>query len=164
VSYRKAASLTLAIAFSIADIFLTLKLLGVGELSLNIVSPSMPCRLYFIRYHAPTHIKRGTKILFYTPDLSPYYRAGMPFLKVVAGVPGDRIERRGRCFYINGKKAGCALEFDLQGRRIPYLADLSGIIPEGCYFVLGKHPRSFDSRYWGYVKHDQVAGIGYCIF
>jgi len=164
MSFRKIIILMVGVVFGTLSLLLALKFFKVGELAPNIISPSMPCHLYFIRYHIPAHIKRGTKILFYTPDLSPYYRAGMPFLKTVAGVPGDRVEKKGRCFYINGKDAGCAVKFDLQGRKVPYLANLSGIIPEKHYFVLGKHPRSFDSRYWGYVKHDQIAGIAYCIF
>jgi len=37
-------------------------------------------------------------------------------------------------------------------------------IPPAAYWVTGKAPKSFDSRYWGYVYDYQVIGRAYAIF
>lgn len=42
------------------------------------------------------------------------------------------------------------------GRRIK--------ISEGGYFVLGDHPRSFDSRYFGEIRKEQVVGLAHVLF
>lgn len=61
------------------------------------------------------------------------------FAKIVVGLPGDSIEVRNQKLFINGHDKGDVLE---------HLKPIkNGVIPEGFYFVMGKHPRSFDSRY-----------------
>nr|WP_232422448.1 S26 family signal peptidase [Methylosarcina fibrata] len=37
-------------------------------------------------------------------------------------------------------------------------------IPAAAYWVTGLTPKSFDSRYWGYVYDHQVIGRAYAIF
>jgi conjugal transfer pilin signal peptidase TrbI len=37
-------------------------------------------------------------------------------------------------------------------------------VPPSAYWMTGKTPKSFDSRYWGYVYDDQVIGRAYAMF
>lgn len=124
-------------------------------------STSLPWR-YFLRlpYRFPfqSEIKPGDYILFKTDRrMLPYYAPGKLFGKRVVGIPGDRLEVRGRDFYLNGRFLTRARETDSLGNPAP-LFDYNGTIPRDCYFVLGLSPNSFDSRYWGFVCRDSVLG------
>lgn len=61
------------------------------------------------------------------------------FVKIVAGIPGDRIENKNHKIYVDDSEIGNLLE--------GYEPIAEGIIPEGFYFMWGTHPHSFDSRY-----------------
>lgn len=125
----------------------------------------------------PSAWQHGDLVRFLTPDLTPYYPAGRLLLKQVAAVPGDRLTRLGRDFYINGRYAVTARPMDSHGRpaplytppRVPLAQSIAPRfgepvcrevsatqVPPGTLFVLGSHERSYDSRYWGVVPLSQV--------
>ncbi len=128
---------------------------------------------------APPHWRPGDLVEFRTRDLRPYYPAGTLFTKAVAAIPGDRLTRLGRDFYVNGHYVSSGRETDSQGRPAalftPPPQPLSmcpqlpldqqscrevapPLVPEGPLFVLGAHERSFDSRYWGLVAPGEILG------
>jgi len=127
---------------------------------------------------APPQWRPGEFVEFRTRDLRPYYPAGTLFTKEIAAVPGDRLTRLGRDFYINGRYVASGRETDSQGRPahlftppsvpVPLSTGLAwnGIcrealanrVPDGALFVLGTHERSFDSRYWGLVGSEEIIG------
>lgn len=135
-----------------------------------------------IRLAAPSQWRPGDLVAFRIRDLRPYYPAGAPFAKVVAGVGGQPIARLGRDFYIAGRYVATARERDSAGRAAPLFTPqptldpvcrqpatwvrpapacrqtLATVIPEGHLFALGEHERSFDSRYWGLVAPQEITG------
>ncbi|EAL3751808.1 S26 family signal peptidase, partial [Campylobacter coli] len=40
----------------------------------------------------------------------------------------------------------------------------NGVIPKDKFFVMGTHPRSFDSRYWGFVDRKDIKGVSIWAF
>jgi type IV secretory pathway protease TraF len=42
--------------------------------------------------------------------------------------------------------------------------NFSGIIPEDKYFVIGLHPRSYDSRIWGLLDEENIIGTVHPLF
>lgn len=88
----------------------------------------------------------------------PYTRVGVLWTKRLVGVPGDRVEVRGRQVLVNGAVVGEGLERDRLGQPIR-LAKLESPIPRGQYYVALPHPRSFDSRYYGYVRAEDLRGV-----
>lgn len=162
-----------------------LSLLGVflpGRVLIQAREPhSVPLTLG-IRLTAPAQWHPGDLVAFRTRDLRPYYPAGAPFAKVVAGVGGESIARLGRDFYVAGRYVGTARERDAAGRAAPLFTPqptpeplcrqpaawvrpvvmcrqtLATIIPEGHLFTIGQHERSFDSRYWGLVAPQEITG------
>ncbi len=100
---------------------------------------------------------RGALIAFQPPK-NDFYRH-IKFIKYVAGIPGDRVTRRGREFFINDKFIGVAKEFSKKGA--PLKASEPGVIPHGKVFVWTPHPDSFDSRYAQISLLDQKNIIGF---
>jgi signal peptidase I len=138
---------------------------------------SVPFRLG-IRLNPPARWERGQLVMFRTRDLAPYYRAGSVFTKIVAAVPRDHLRVDGRDFYVNDIYVGTAPPTDSLGRPVLMYLPVPGgggicldgrtapmtrsalecRVPPGALFVLGTHERSFDSRYWGFVKQSEIIG------
>jgi len=159
----------LAVAYTLGWWFSNLYEFGVAQ-----GKPCMPGRFYFIERRVegrmPPAFQRGDLIVFRTDNrTSPYYQRGTRFVKVVRGVPGDRvvIDDSGKV-QINGKDYHfeTALEpqvTDLLGKKVEDCA-VNYIIPEGRYFAMGTLPYSYDSRYWGMVQPDQIMGKGLAVW
>lgn len=106
--------------------------------------------------------KRGDLVEFVVPD-NRYYPAGASFVKRVAGVPGDLVERRGEHVFVAGRDVGRVKTHDRQGR--PVEAGPTGVIPPGRLYVAGDHQDSLDSRYAviGLIETRRVIGVGEAI-
>ncbi|WP_447973895.1 S26 family signal peptidase [Nitrospira sp. Kam-Ns4a] len=122
--------------------------------------------------------QRGDLVAFImTPELAarvqpprdrPYARVGKLWGKRLLGLPGDQItvtplpDGRAR-IAINGHEVGVTLTRDRFGQDIRP-ATLVSPIPPGQVYVALPHPRSFDSRYWGYLRADQIVGVEIPLF
>lgn len=111
----------------------------------------------FIADQAERTPSRGDLVAFVPPP-TPYYPAGMVFGKIVGGVPGDLVERRGRAFYVNRRFIGIAKAQARDGR--PVAPGPVGRIPPGHYFVYTPHRDSLDSRYalMGWIPKRRILG------
>ena len=92
------------------------------------------------------------------PKAHPFLFDGKekPYVKVVRCLPGQWLKTEpDRTFWCDGEFLGMAATKDSKGRPTP-LFSYNGRIPEGRYFVLGEHPMSFDSKYWGFVRRDEI--------
>lgn len=77
--------------------------------------------------------------------------------RVVCG-PGDHLQRRLHAFYCNEQRLGGFITRTWDDKPLlPFSFD--GPIPPGKAFVMGLHPRSFDSRYFGLVDHAELTRL-----
>jgi signal peptidase I len=103
--------------------------------------------------------KRGDVIVFKYPN-SPE----VAYVKRLMGLPGDRIEMKGRTLYINGKA--------LEEHYTQYIDPASVNehygpydVPPGHYFAMGDNrDNSQDSRFWGFVPRDYILGKALVIY
>jgi conjugal transfer pilin signal peptidase TrbI len=125
-------------------------------------SPSLPhWAIWLERGAAP---QRGDIVLF-DPPPSPlltrhFGEEPQPFGKRIAGVPGDRVTRHGRTFFVNGKPVAKAKTHSRFGEWLAL--GPTGTMPPGCYFVTTGHKDGFDSRYAaiGWICRDRILGTG----
>lgn len=107
--------------------------------------------------------QRGAYVAFVTRQMEPFYANGTLAVKEVAGIPGDRVKVSESGVVVNGKPRGSLLHLRegerlwRMGRRISEV-ERDEVVPLGHLWMMGTHPRSFDSRYWGYIDHEQVIG------
>lgn len=137
-----------------------LSLARCATLGLN-VSESLPHTLYLIHRNAP--LKSGDLVAFRWHGNGPYAN-GVTFVKIVAGVPGDRVTQKERRFFINGHAVGYAKPAGRNG--MPLDIGPTGQIPPGQFYVMAPHPDSLDSRYrlTGWISQSQIIGRAHALF
>lgn len=122
---------------------------------------SLPGTLYLIERGALP--QRGEHVAFRWAGGGPY-PAGVTFIKVLAGQPGDTVARDGATFVVAGTALGQAKPTSRRGE--PLEPGPTGTLPEGHYFVFAPHPDSLDSRYalTGWIAREQIIGRARAIF
>ncbi len=127
----------------------------------------------------------GIKVPFFTTNLKPLW--GEPefgdiivfkfpgdrtkdYIKRVIGVEGDIVEVKDKKVYINGKAIDDPYGIHLESTLYPKSMDSRDNfgpfkVPEDTVFVLGDNrDRSYDSRYWGTVKLEEIKGKAKIIY
>lgn len=125
-------------------------------------SPSLTKTLFLVVKHKMP--EKGEYVYFRFPG-TRFFKEGEILMKILAGVPGDRVDTRGRDIYLNGKIAATAKEKSMKG-DVLYPFEYHGVIPDGKIFVLGETKDSYDSRYQevGLVDSSRILGTGYALF
>jgi signal peptidase I len=105
---------------------------------------------------------RGDVIVFEYPE-----DPSKDFIKRVIGVPGDTVEVKDKRVYVNGKLYANPHEVHKEKEVIPKELNPRDNkeavqVPADSYFVMGDNrDRSYDSRFWGFVKTDKIKGLAF---
>ena len=106
---------------------------------------------------------RGDIVVFDPPESWSAGGGGVPFIKRVIGLPGDRVEIRGGHVYVNGVELEEPYIFEDKG--IPQTTEpaIGGqnewLVPAGDLLVMGDHRQdSADSRTFGPIEIGHVIG------
>ena len=132
------------------------------------VSASSPRGLYRVERNAK--VRRGDIVIARFPERFSelaakrnYLPQGVPLVKRVAAVAGDRVCASGQAISIDGRIAAKRRRFDALRRPLPTW--------QGCVdlrsrdlFLLGEDPWSFDGRYFGVTHSSEVVGRGVLIW
>ena len=126
-------------------------------------SASVPTGLYAIRATASLHV--GERVAIEQPPAlrrllatRGYLPAGVPLLKRIAAVSGQRVCRFGHGVTIDGDFAGVARARDRLGRPLPVWFGCR-MLRTGELFVMNPAaPDSFDGRYFGTLRVADVIG------
>ncbi|WP_186398134.1 S26 family signal peptidase [Stappia sp. P2PMeth1] len=87
-----------------------------------------------------------------------YVGRGVPLLKRILGLPGQRVCRTGRTITVDGIEMGEALERDSLGRELPVWQGCR-VVREGELFLMNWQVRdSLDGRYFGPIPASSVIG------
>jgi len=125
----------------------------------------LPGTVFVIRQSPPKAYLRGQMIAYRSRGLTPLLPDGYVVAKLVAGLPGDQVEITSDGISINGAYWGPlnATVLEKSGKSAESVTR-SFQIPEGEILLLGTLPRSYDGRYWGTVKLDQVIGQAWTVW
>ena len=106
--------------------------------------------------------RRGDVIVFEYPE-----DPSKDFIKRVIGTPGDVVEVKDKKVFVNGQPYYNPHEIHKESGVIPREQnprDNFGpkTVPDGALFVMGDNrDRSYDSRFWGFVKFDKIKGLAF---
>jgi signal peptidase I len=109
--------------------------------------------------------QRGDIIVFIYPE-----DRKKDFIKRVVGVEGDSVEIINKKVYVNGSQFNNPLATNSDDIIIPrgiQPRDNYGpvVVPRASLFVMGDNrDHSYDSRYWGFVKLEDVKGKAFIIY
>lgn len=78
--------------------------------------------------------------------------------KQVVCVEGQQLAYQADTFSCDGQVLGAVIHKTFDGTPIE-VAAFNGVIPAGKVFVMGPHPRSFDSRYLGLLDRAQLTRV-----
>jgi conjugal transfer pilin signal peptidase TrbI len=119
---------------------------------------------WFIIDRHDQNIWRGDLVAFHADArMGPWFPLGRVMVKIATGVTGDRVRVDERQTTINGAMVseGLALAAKLGRTQADFTCHET--VPAGAYWVTGTHPKSFDSRYWGFVYERQIIGKAYAL-
>lgn len=120
-------------------------------------------RWYLIDREAKPH-GSGDLLAFRSDDrMAPEIPNGSLVVKRIEAVSGDTIDIEHRRLVIQGLGFETAFPHRdrLKGRALPEGTSL--VLPEDTYWVMGDHPKSFDSRYFGAIAANQVVGVAHAL-
>lgn len=131
-----------------------------------VISDSLAHRIFFL-CGPPAKIETGDYLVFKYYDFK-FLQKSLAYhnmlTKEVGCAPGDLLavdaDRRFSC---NGKPLGQALITDSHGNTLP-LFSFNGVIPLENYFMIGSNLRSFDSKYFGFIKKNEILYKAYPIW
>jgi conjugative transfer signal peptidase TraF len=128
-------------------------------------TPSEPLGFYRLIAHPESHYRRGMFVVFPVPPKQRelvygrhWLRDGIPLLKEVLGLHGDRVCIYPDRFEINAQVVGPVFAVDREGYLLPQQRGCFEIQP-GYFFAASQHfERSFDGRYFGPLPLEIVTG------
>lgn len=128
------------------------------------LTPSTETRVFFLK-NGPSsaELNKGAYVMF---ELRfKYIDKGVSHgvIKQIMCVEGDHLSRLANTFFCNGKKVAVTKSTSRAGAELPQFY-FDGNIPAGFIFVAGRHKDSYDSRYFGLLKKEEVQTVAYPLF
>lgn len=93
-----------------------------------------------------------------------YLPDGVPLLKHIAALPGQRICRHGVTITIDGRTIATAKLRDSRGRDLPVWRGCRTVQPDELFLMNASIPDSLDGRYFGALPADKMLGQAMPIF
>lgn len=109
--------------------------------------------------------KKGDVIVFRYP-----LDRDKDFIKRVIGTEGDTVEIRNKVVYLNGRPLNDQWGYYSDERIFPfYISPRDNMdkvtVPKDSFFVMGDNrDKSLDSRFWGFVKADDLVGKALIVY
>jgi conjugative transfer signal peptidase TraF len=126
-------------------------------------TPSSPPGLYAIT--SAGNLRRGELVAAWAPGPARrlaaernYLPSGVPLVKPISGIAGDRVCAKGNYIFVNARLAAARRPRDSLNRPMPSWSGCRVLRP-GELFLLSKGvPRAFDGRYFGVTRRNELVG------
>ena len=128
-------------------------------------SASVPIGYYWLtEFDGNSELKIGSYVVTPTPiqyrlmaAKRHYLPINVPLIKKVVAISGDEICRQHQTVSINGKPVAVALTADKKGRKLPSWTGCF-VLKNDEFFALMDAKDSFDGRYFGALKTENIIG------
>lgn len=84
-------------------------------------------------------------------------------IKRIGCSEGQKLQVKGLHFYCDGNLLGKAKTHSIKGTPVTPFS-YNGLVPMDRYFVIGDNVDSYDSRYFGFLKKEDVRARAYPVF
>ena len=125
-------------------------------------SASAPVGFYAVT--PPADVQPGEMVIALTSEPARslaaerrYLPSNVPLVKRVRAARGDRVCAIGEAIRVNGRHVAARRRADSRGRPMPWWTGCRGLA-QGEYFLLMDNPDSFDGRYFGLTKGEDLLG------
>ena len=126
-------------------------------------SASAPVGLYAVLPDAKIDV--GDTVIAWTPAPARrlaaergYLPANVPVVKRIAAAAGDRVCGVGESLFVNGVHSAKRLDRDGAGRVLPHWNGCIDLGTGDYLLLMDRHPASFDGRYFGVTRAEEVLG------
>ncbi len=128
-----------------------------GQITPNLTRSLSAPAFVMSKYLGP---KNG-RVASFTPPKG--FDPSVPFIKRIAGAPGDLVEVKGDEVFVNGALIGKAMTETRGGDPLQIIP--SGVISPDHFFMAGETASSLDSRYAfvGYIHRERIQTIGWSL-
>lgn len=155
------ALLTLLVLIALGTVILSRYRIGIDPQ----VEKCIPGKTFYLIDLKDKELHRDAIYVFKAKGLEPLFQEGTQMVKFLRGMPGDEVEvTQDHKVMVAGEQLGKGLflRYDLNQPAENFIG--KGVLPENSYWFMGTSDRSFDSRYWGVVKSEQIVGRAYPLF
>jgi len=186
MTFKKKITLVIVIGFIVASM---LHIIGNYYAIAIAGQECLPYKLWLIKKN--TQPTKGGYVYFNGKNIPLYDGTNVRLVKYVAGESGDIVQaavlRKDEykdvviedvLYHLKVKayvtlvgkdqnvKMFIAHDRRRDGRNLPFVYKDGEMvmIPEGQFFVVGTHPGSYDSRYWGFINEKNIIGTAYPIY
>lgn len=132
---------------------LTMSTYGIDYLYSRMTLNQTKSNPYHLFWISDSSFHKGGYVMFHSPDP----KITKSLVKSVGCINGDTLENRNGFFYCNDKWIATALNENEKLNNNSF--QFNGKIPQGYFFALGTHPRSYDSRYFGLVAQKDTQTV-----
>jgi len=148
-------------------------LIGVRQLDAPIIlypaSASLPKGFYLRTFGA---VEIGKIAAFPMPEVARRYEAqhgdqvpeSFLFMKPIAAGPGDQVCNGPAGLFLNGRHLATTASHDALGNPLPVWSDCQQLKEDEFFMLSDYAPNSFDSRYFGPIKTDEIVGVYWAAF
>jgi len=132
------------------------------------IDKCLPHKTFFLIDLKDKELRRDALYAFGSRGLQPFYDDGTQMVKILMGMQGDAVAIMDDAgliaIHVNGKPVGTGVFHAKQLNIDPKNLLGSRVLNEDELWFMGISPTSFDSRYWGAAKREQIIGRAYAIF
>ncbi len=126
------------------------------------IEKCIPGKTFYLIDLKDKNLQRDGIYVFKAKGLEPLFAEGTQMVKFLRGMPGDTVEvTNDHRVMVAGQELGYGLflSYELEQPAEKFIG--KGVLDDGSYWFMGTSNRSFDSRYWGTVKDEQIVGRAY---
>ncbi len=129
------------------------------------IEKCIPGKTVYLIDSKDKNLRRDATYVFRAKGLEPLYKDGTKMVKFLRGLPGDEVEvTTDHKVLVAGQQMGKGLFLAYEIGQAEEKFVGKGVLNDEEYWFMGSSDRSFDSRYWGAVKKEQVIGRAYPLF